>query len=394
MSNSAPITRSRVQQATNDNISSPMKIKKSQSTRPKSTRSTLKVFQDAPTDTPSKTKGSTRSKTPLQPTSTNILPKSSASSGKLQKGDGALDFQKPTVLKPVVTVDESEKEGQTPDKPIQSAETETSNESEVDPAQNEQLSRLLARRLLSQSSGLPDTPVRNHQRLTLPESTSSLLATPPQQISYSDLLSPFLSDSKIPTLNPIVNVGDLLLPLAISPLALSQAYLNALGPVTPNHQSVYSSPLSHPGSVLQPTLSSNMTPPATHVSTHRLDRSPKAKMRYSPSRQQWFSVDEETGSPRVAEEERAAMVSPGSPTRRGAPMKMSGLQLLERKSNRKSQHTELGRGFPSPLSKTSKMGTPVKASSEDKDLDDVRRLREASLEASIAFTCYAYKFSG
>ncbi|KAJ9095591.1 hypothetical protein QFC21_005462 [Naganishia friedmannii] len=385
MSNSAPITRSRVQRQKNEDTSSPLKHKKAQSTRSRSTRSTLKVFQDAPLSTPSKITGSRQSKTPLQPTSSNILPRSSVSSGKLQKGDGALDFGKPAALKPVVTIDTPEEEPQASSKPMPSAETETSNEVDADPSQDAQLSRLLARRLLSQSSASLDTPVRNRiaplgLQSTLSHSTPSMLATPPRQISYSDLLSPFLSDSKIPTLNPIFNVEDLLLPLAISPLALSQAYLNALGPLTLNHQSIYASPLSQPGAVLQPTLSSNMTPPATHVSTHRLDRSPKAKMRYSPSRQQWFSVDEDTGSPRVAEEERVAMASPGSPTRRGVPLKMSGLQLLEKKQSNRQQHVELGRGFPSPLAKTSKMATPVNAGSEDKDLDDVRRLREASLE--------------
>ncbi|KAJ9114993.1 hypothetical protein QFC22_005321 [Naganishia vaughanmartiniae] len=387
MSNSPPITRSRVQQTAKEDTSSPLKLKKAQSTRPRSTRSTLKVFQDAPLSTPSKSTGSRQTKTPLQPTSTNILPKSSVSSGKLQKGDGALDFNKPTVVKPVVTVDDGPtEEVETPSKLTQSTKPETSNDAAADPSQDEQLSRLLARRLLSQSSGALETPVRNRiaplgQQSMFSDSTTSLLATPPQQISYSDLLSPFLSDSKIPTLNPVFNLEDLLLPLAISPLALSQAYLNALGPLTPKQQSIYAASLSHTVPVLQPTPSSNMTPPATHVSTHRLDRSPKAKMRYSPSRQQWFSVDEETGSPRVAEEERGMMASPGSPTRRGTPMKMSGLQLLEKKSSRKAQHVELGRGIPSPLAKTSKIGTPVKSLvSEDKDLDDVRRLREASLE--------------
>ncbi|KAJ9124893.1 hypothetical protein QFC24_002822 [Naganishia onofrii] len=383
MSNSAPITRSRVQQAAHGNTSSPLRTKKAQSTRPRSNRSTLKVFQDAPPSTPSKSAGN---KHALQPTFTNILPKSSVSSAKLQKGDGALDFSKPAPLKPVVTIPSAEEDPEIATEPTPSAETETSDDTEAVPSQDEQLSRLLARRLLPQTSGTLDTPIRNRitplgQRLTSSKSTSTLLATPSQQISYSDLLSPFLSHSKIPTLNPIFNVEDLLLPLAISPLALSQAYLNALGSLTPSHPSIYSSPLSQPGSVLQSTLSSNMTPPATHVSTHRLDRSPKAKMRYSPSRQQWFSVDEETGSPRVAEREQEAMASPGSPTRRGEPMKMSGLQLLEKKSSRKSQHVELGRGYPSPLAKVSKMSTPVKpVASGDKDLDDVRRLREASLE--------------
>jgi hypothetical protein len=394
MSNSAPVTRSRVQQAAHGNTSSPLRTKKAQSTRPRSTRSTLKVFQDAPPSTPSKSAGNKHVKTPLQPTFTNILPKSSVSSAKLQKGDGALDFSKPAPLKPVVTIPSAEEDPEIATEPTPSAETETSDDTEAVPSQDEQLSRLLARRLLSQTSGTLDTPIRNRitplgQRLTSSKSTSTLLATPSQQISYSDLLSPFLSHSKIPTLNPILNVEDLLLPLAISPLALSQAYLNALGSLTPSHPSIYSSPLSQPGSALQSTLSSNMTPPATHVSTHRLDRSPKAKMRYSPSRQQWFSVDEETGSPRVAEREQEAMASPGSPTRRGGPLKMSGLQLLEKKSSRKSQQVELGRGYPSPLAKVSKMSTPVKSvASGDKDLDDVRRLREASLEVCDIHKCH------
>ena len=68
---------------------------------------------------------------------------------------------------------------------------------------------------------------------------------------------------------------------------------------------------------------------------------------------------------------------------------MSGLQLLEKKSSRKSQHVELGRGYPSPLAKVSKMSTPVKpVASGDKDLDDVRRLREASLEVCDIHQCH------
>ncbi|KAJ9103375.1 hypothetical protein QFC19_004474 [Naganishia cerealis] len=391
MSNSAPIPRNRAQ-ADIEETSSPLKLKKAQSTRSRPTRSSLRVFQDAPLDTPSKAAGSTRSKTPLQPTSTNILPKPATSSGKLLKGGGALDFKKPTVLKPVVTVEAPAEEIRTPGKPIQTANATTLSEPETEPLQDHQLSRLLARRLLSQASDPHATPIRDEtapasqHRLTMSDFASPLFATPPHQMSYTDRFSPVLSNSKIPTLNPITDVADLLLPLNISPLALSQAYLSLLRPILANQQQSYASPQPRLGSTVQNKLPEEMHSPATHVSTHRLDRSPKAKMRYSPSRQKWFSVEEETGNPRVADDEQA-MTSPGSPTRRCAPLKMNGPQTLETRSSTKekgvkiAQHMSLGLGYPSPLAKTSNVASPVKLDvGEDKDLDDVRRLREASLE--------------
>jgi hypothetical protein len=72
---------------------------------------------------------------------------------------------------------------------------------------------------------------------------------------------------------------------------------------------------------------------------------------------------------------------------------MNGAKLLDRmgakkeKSVRMAQQVELGRGFPSPLGKGVRVDTPTKSVVGDtKDLDDVRRLREASLEV-CAFVC-------
>jgi hypothetical protein len=281
---------------------------------------------------------------------------------------------------------------------IETPNTSVEEQKNLNAGKDEPLSRVLARRLISPPSNQQlSTPVRKAvnepPESDLPQTDSgiSLFATPPQAINYTDLLSPYLSQSKIPTLQPITNVADLFLPLSISPLALSQAYANALQSLA-SASSMQQSPVydesPSSGSFLQ-----EMSPPATNVSTHRLDRSPKAKMRYSPSRQQWFAVDEETGSPRVGRDDIMSTASPGSPTKRGGQLKLNGAQLLDRigggkeKSVRMAQHVELGRGFPSPLSKGAKVDTPTKSVVDDtKDLDDVRRLREASLEVSrLAF---------
>lgn len=337
--------------------------------------------------TPSKDAGSVRARRALQPSNTNTLPQVPLNDGKGRKADDA-------DVKSAIDLETTDKASEKIQTSVEALNPSIEDQENVNAEHGESLSRVLARRVISPpSSQQLSTPVRKADfepsQLNLPQTDSglSLFATPPQAISYADLLSPYLSQSKIPTLQPITNVADLFLPLNISPLVLSQAYVNALNSLT-SASSVYQSPdfakSPSSGSLLQ-----EMSPPATNVSTHRLDRSPKAKMRYSPSRQQWFAVDEETDSPRVGRDDIMSTASPGSPTKRGGQLKLNGAQLLDRiggrkeKSVRMAQHVELGRGFPSPLSKGVKVDTPTKTVVDDtKDLDDVRRLREASLEVS------------
>lgn len=391
MSNSAPLTRSRAQEANEETKSVP-KPRRNNSTRSRPVKSALKVFQDPAQTTPSKDAGSVRTRQALRPSNTNTLPQTPLNDAKTLKKDEAKS-KKPSDLKLTDKVTENTQT------PVKVSEPGIEKQENVSAAQNEQLSRILARRLMSSpSTEQVSTPARkgndeiSQSSIAQAESDSSLFATPPQSISYADLLTPFLTQSKMPTLHPVTNVADLLLPLSISPLALSQAYINSLNPVT-SASSIYQSPLFFPESSTCSSFQQEMCPPATNVSTHRLDRSPKAKMRYSPSREQWFPVDEETGSPRVARDDDASMVSPGSPTKRGGQLKMNGAKLLDRmgakkeKSVRMAQQVELGRGFPSPLGKGVRVDTPTKSVVGDtKDLDDVRRLREASLEV-CAFVC-------
>lgn len=372
-SNSAPITRSRVQQPLAEQPKSASKPRRNNSTRTRPAKSTLKVFQDALPPTPSKDAGSVRVKNVLRPSATNTLPQT------VIKGDAPKKVGEKTE-----TTDDI-KPTDTPVK-VQIVAPQTNEDKEnAEFQQSEQLSRILAQRLLaSASQPQHGTPVKNAEATQ----NASMFATPPQPLSYTELLTPLLSRSKIPTLKPISNVTDLFLSFDVSPLALTQAYVNSLNAISPSV--AYQKSLFVPHELPYAPRQQEMCPPATNVSTHRLDRSPRAKMRYSPSRQQWFEVDKETGSPRVAKEE-ASVASPGSPTRRGAPLtplKMSGLQLLEKKMGKRdadvrvAQHVELGRGFPSPLGRGSKLATPSKAlkDEEKKDLDDVRRLREASVE--------------
>lgn len=386
MSKSAPLTRSRTQHASED-MRSASKPRRSNSTRSRPLKSAIKVFQDAVQTTPSKDAGSVRARRALQPSNTNTLPQVPLNDGKGRKADDA-------DVKSAIDLETTDKASEKIQTSVEALNPSIEDQENVNAEHGESLSRVLARRVISPpSSQQLSTPVRKADfepsQLNLPQTDSglSLFATPPQAISYADLLSPYLSQSKIPTLQPITNVADLFLPLNISPLVLSQAYVNALNSLT-SASSVYQSPdfakSPSSGSLLQ-----EMSPPATNVSTHRLDRSPKAKMRYSPSRQQWFAVDEETDSPRVGRDDIMSTASPGSPTKRGGQLKLNGAQLLDRiggrkeKSVRMAQHVELGRGFPSPLSKGVKVDTPTKTVVDDtKDLDDVRRLREASLEVS------------
>ena len=370
-SNSAPITRSRVQQPVGDATKSASKPKRNNSTRARPAKSVLKIFQDALPPTPSKDAGSLRTKKVLQPSTTNTLPQT------VIKDDTSKRDGKKTEIRPTKTPAKAH---------IVVASQSTEAKENVEIQETEQLSRDLAQRLMASTSLLQEgTPVKN---VAATNQDASMFATPPQPPSYTELLTPLLSQSKIPTLQPISNVADLFLPLNVSPLALSQAYLNSLNSNSP--LAAYQQPVLVPNDLAHAAFQQEMCQPATNVSTHRLDRSPRAKMRYSPSKQQWFEVDEETGSPRVAKEE-VTVGTPVSPTRRGAlstPLKMSGLQLLEKKKGKKdvdarlAQHVELGRGLPSPLGRGSKLATPSKASKveDDKDLDDVQRLREASLE--------------
>lgn len=387
MSNSAPITRSRTHLANEDVKSSP-RPRRNNSTRTRPVKSAIKVFQDAVQTTPSRDAGSVRTRRALQPSNTNTLPPTPLNNGK----GGQSDVAKPNKPSDTETTEEVPEKTTTSD---DVAEPIIRKQDSVDLQHDESLSRALARRLISPpSSQQISTPVRKADNnpaqsdLAQTDSGLSMFATPPQAISYADLLSPYLSQSKIPSLQPVTNVADLFLPLNISPLALSQAYADALNSVA-SASSIYQSPV-FTGSPSSGSFQEEMSPPATNVSTHRLDRSPKAKMRYSPSRQQWFAVDEETGSPRVSKEDLVSMASPGSPTKRGQ-LKLNGTQLLDRTGGRKekivrmAQHVELGRGFPSPLGKGTKVDTPTKVVVGDaKDLDDVRRLREASLEVSYS----------
>lgn len=379
-SNSAPITRSRVQQAVGDAPRSTSKPKRNHSTRARPAKPALMVFQDAPPPTPSKDAASVRTKKVLQPSTTNTLPQTVIKDDASKK-----DGQKTETT-------ENIKPTKTPAKAhiVVSSQSIEAKES-VEIHKTEQLSRDLAQRLMASTSLQQEgTPVKNVQATN---QDAAMFATPPQPPSYTELLTPLLSRSKIPTLQPVSNVTDLFLPLNVSPLALSQAYLNSLNSISP--LAAYQQPILTPNDLAHVPFQQEICQPATNVSTHRLDRSPRAKMRYSPSKQQWFEVDEETGSPRIANE-NIEVGTPGSPTRRGAlstPLKMSGLQLLEKRKGKKdmdarlAQHVELGRGLPSPLGRGSKLATPSKASKvdDDKDLDDVRRLREASLEVCRFF---------
>lgn len=377
-SNSAPVTQTRAQHLLGEEPKSASKPKRNNSTRARPAKSALKVFQDALPPTPSKEAGSVRTKKVLQPSATNTLPQTVIKEETAKK-DGE-KTRTTEIVKPAST----------PAKPRAVAEPQrTTDDKEKkenpDVQQSESLSRILAQRLLASASQPQNaTPIKNADTTA---QDSPMFATPPQPISYTELLTPLLSRSKIPILKPVSNVADLFLPFDVSPLALSQAYVNSLNAISPS--STYQQSLFIPDGYAQ-APQQEMCPPATNVSTHRLDRSPRAKMRYSPSKQHWFEVDEETGSPRVAKDE-IVVASPGSPIRRNAPvtpLKMSGLQLLEKKMGRRdadgrvAQHVELGRGFPSPLGRGSKLATPSKGLMDDgkKDADDVRRLREASLE--------------
>lgn len=388
MSNSAPISRARAQLA-NENVKSSPRPRRNNSTRNRPAKSAIKVFQDAVQTTPSKDAGSVRTRKVLQASNTNTLPQTPLNEGKAGKNG----VEKKTESSDLATPEKVQEKPATSDDNAAPIKPVIENQN-VDAGHDEPLSRVLARRLVSPPTSQEiSTPVRKADITPTQLDAAqmdpglSMFSTPPQAISYADLLSPYLSQSKIPTLQPVTNVADLFLPLSISPLALSQAYADALQSVA-SAASIYQDPILN-GSPASASVQQEMTPPATNVSTHRLDRSPKAKMRYSPSRQQWFAVDEETGSPRVSKEDMPSMASPGSPTKRGGKLKLNGTQLLDRMSGRKeksvrmAQHVELGRGLPSPLGKGVKIDTPTKTIVDDpKDLDDVRRLREASLEVS------------